>query len=99
VRPVVLNTREIAADKSADQVTAGVVGGELGTPAWAFWTPVLLFGSPDTERQRGFTQAPGAAVPPPRSLRDIAAELAQRGIMNELGVPFSAASINAMLAR
>jgi hypothetical protein len=32
------------------------------------------------------------------SLRDIAAELAQRGIMNERGVPFSAASINAMLA-
>jgi hypothetical protein len=34
-----------------------------------------------------------------RSLRDIAAKLAQRGIMNERGVPFSAASINAMLAR
>ena len=32
-----------------------------------------------------------------RSLRDIAAELAQRGIMNERGVPFSAASINSML--
>jgi hypothetical protein len=31
-------------------------------------------------------------------LRDIASELAQRGIMNERGVPFSAASINAMLA-
>jgi hypothetical protein len=30
---------------------------------------------------------------------DIAAELAQRRIMNERGVPFSAASINAMLAR
>ena len=28
-----------------------------------------------------------------RSLRDISAELAQRGIMNERGVPFSAASI------
>jgi hypothetical protein len=33
----------------------------------------------------------------PRSLREIAAELAQRGIMNERGVPFSAASINSML--
>jgi DNA invertase Pin-like site-specific DNA recombinase len=32
-----------------------------------------------------------------RSLREIAAELAQRGIMNERGVPFSAASINSML--
>jgi hypothetical protein len=30
-------------------------------------------------------------------LREIAAELAQRGIMNERGVPFSAASINSML--
>jgi DNA invertase Pin-like site-specific DNA recombinase len=33
-----------------------------------------------------------------RSLRDISAELAQRGIMNERGKPFSAASINSMLA-
>ena len=32
-----------------------------------------------------------------RSLRDISAELAQCGIMNERGVPFSAASINSML--
>jgi len=32
-----------------------------------------------------------------RSLREISAELAQRGIMNERGVPFSAASINSML--
>ena len=31
-----------------------------------------------------------------RSLRDIAAELAQRGILNERGKPFSAASINSM---
>jgi DNA invertase Pin-like site-specific DNA recombinase len=34
-----------------------------------------------------------------RSLRDISAELAQRGIMNERGHPLSAASINSMLAR
>jgi DNA invertase Pin-like site-specific DNA recombinase len=34
-----------------------------------------------------------------RSLREISAELAQRGIFNERGVPFSAASINSMLAR
>jgi DNA invertase Pin-like site-specific DNA recombinase len=34
-----------------------------------------------------------------RSLREISAELAQRGIMNERGKPFSAASINSMLAR
>jgi DNA invertase Pin-like site-specific DNA recombinase len=33
-----------------------------------------------------------------RSLREIAAELAQRGIMNERGMPFAAASINSMLA-
>jgi hypothetical protein len=33
-----------------------------------------------------------------RSLREISAELAQRGIMNERGQPFSAASINSMLA-
>ena len=32
-----------------------------------------------------------------RSLREISAELAQRGIMNERGSPFSAASINSML--
>jgi hypothetical protein len=32
-----------------------------------------------------------------RSLRDISAELAQRGIMNERGAPFSAASIASML--
>jgi DNA invertase Pin-like site-specific DNA recombinase len=32
-----------------------------------------------------------------RSLRDISAELAQRGIMNERGNAFSAASINSML--
>ena len=32
-----------------------------------------------------------------RSLRDISAELSQRGIMNERGLPFSAASINSML--
>jgi DNA invertase Pin-like site-specific DNA recombinase len=32
-----------------------------------------------------------------RSLRDVSAELAQRGIMNERGQPFSAASINSML--
>jgi hypothetical protein len=32
-----------------------------------------------------------------RSLREISAELAQRGIMNERGQPFSAASINSML--
>ena len=31
------------------------------------------------------------------SLRDISAELAQRGIMNERGKPYSAASINSML--
>jgi hypothetical protein len=34
-----------------------------------------------------------------RSLREISAELVQRGIMNERGQPFSAASINSMLAR
>jgi DNA invertase Pin-like site-specific DNA recombinase len=34
-----------------------------------------------------------------RSLRDISAELAQRGIMNERGTPFSAASIASMLER
>jgi FkbM family methyltransferase len=34
-----------------------------------------------------------------RSLRDISAELAQQGIMNERGHPLSAASINSMLAR
>jgi hypothetical protein len=33
------------------------------------------------------------------SLRDISAELAQRAHLNERGVPFSAASINSMLAR
>ena len=33
------------------------------------------------------------------SLRDISAELAQCGIMNERGQPFSAASINSMLVR
>ena len=32
-----------------------------------------------------------------RSLRDVSAELAQRGIMNERGQHFSAASINSML--
>jgi hypothetical protein len=32
-----------------------------------------------------------------RSLREISAELALRGIMNERGSPFSAASINSML--
>jgi hypothetical protein len=32
-----------------------------------------------------------------RSLRDVSAELSQRGIMNERGQPFSAASINSML--
>ena len=32
-----------------------------------------------------------------RSLREISAELAQRGIMNERGQPFSAASVNSML--
>jgi hypothetical protein len=34
-----------------------------------------------------------------RSLRKISAELAQRGIMNERGTPFSAASIASMLER
>jgi DNA invertase Pin-like site-specific DNA recombinase len=34
-----------------------------------------------------------------RSLREISAELAQRGIMNERGRPFSAASIASMLER
>jgi DNA invertase Pin-like site-specific DNA recombinase len=34
-----------------------------------------------------------------RSLREISAELAQRGIFNERGQPFSAASINSMLSR
>jgi hypothetical protein len=34
-----------------------------------------------------------------RSLREISAELAARGIMNERGKPFSAASINLMLTR
>jgi hypothetical protein len=33
-----------------------------------------------------------------RSLRDISAELAARGHLNERGVPFSAASIASMLA-
>jgi DNA invertase Pin-like site-specific DNA recombinase len=33
-----------------------------------------------------------------RSLRDISAELVQRGIMNERGRPFSAVSINSMLS-
>ena len=33
-----------------------------------------------------------------RSLRDISAELAARGHLNERGVPFSAASINSMLS-
>jgi hypothetical protein len=33
------------------------------------------------------------------SLRDISSELAQRGIMNERGKPFSAVSINSMLVR
>ena len=33
------------------------------------------------------------------SLREIEAELAQRGIMNERGQPFSAASIASMLER
>jgi hypothetical protein len=32
-----------------------------------------------------------------RSRRDISAELAQRGHLNERGQPFSAASINSML--
>jgi DNA invertase Pin-like site-specific DNA recombinase len=32
-----------------------------------------------------------------RSLREISAELSQRGVMNERGKPFSAASINSML--
>jgi hypothetical protein len=32
-----------------------------------------------------------------RSLREISAELAQPGIMNERGQPFPAASINSML--
>jgi hypothetical protein len=32
-----------------------------------------------------------------RSLRDIAEELAARGLFNERGMPFSAASINSML--
>jgi hypothetical protein len=34
-----------------------------------------------------------------RSLRDIAAELAQRGHLNEQGRPFSAASVRSMLMR
>jgi DNA invertase Pin-like site-specific DNA recombinase len=34
-----------------------------------------------------------------RSLREISAELAARGIMNERGKPFSAASINSMLSK
>jgi len=34
-----------------------------------------------------------------RSLREISAELAQRGIMNERGQPFSAASINSMFVK
>jgi hypothetical protein len=34
-----------------------------------------------------------------RSLREISVELAQRGIMNELGKSFSAASIASMLER
>jgi hypothetical protein len=34
-----------------------------------------------------------------RSLREISAELAQRGIFNERGQPFSAVSINSMLVR
>jgi DNA-binding transcriptional MerR regulator len=34
-----------------------------------------------------------------RSLRDISAELAARGFMNERGKPFSAASINSMLSK
>jgi DNA invertase Pin-like site-specific DNA recombinase len=34
-----------------------------------------------------------------RSLREISAELVQRGIFNERGQPFSAASINSMLSR
>jgi hypothetical protein len=34
-----------------------------------------------------------------RSLREISAELAARGIMNERGRPFSAASIASMLER
>jgi hypothetical protein len=34
-----------------------------------------------------------------RSLREISAELAQQGHLNEPGVPFSAASIASMLAK
>jgi hypothetical protein len=34
-----------------------------------------------------------------RSLREISAELASRGIMNERGKPFSAAAINSMLGK
>jgi hypothetical protein len=34
-----------------------------------------------------------------RSLREISAELAARGHLNERGVPFSAASISAMLSK
>jgi hypothetical protein len=34
-----------------------------------------------------------------RSLRDVAAELAQRGHLNEQGRPFSAASVRSMLVR
>jgi hypothetical protein len=33
------------------------------------------------------------------SLREIAAELAQRGYLDERGMPFSAASINSMLIK
>jgi hypothetical protein len=34
-----------------------------------------------------------------QSLRDVAAELAQRGHLNEQGRPFSAASVRSMLVR
>ena len=34
-----------------------------------------------------------------RSLRDVAAELAQRGHLNEHGRPFSAASVRSMMMR
>jgi hypothetical protein len=64
----------------------GMMGEPLGRPLVRYFELPL---AADTPRKR-----PKGGQ---RSLRDISAELAQQGIFNERGLPFSAASINSML--
>jgi hypothetical protein len=78
----------------AELIKAGLAAAKLrgipGRKSWAEIKPALV-----REARRLRRRSPKGHQ---RSLRDVAAELAKLGFMNERGVTFSAASVQSMLA-